>query len=164
MIELFRPGPEDLGFRQSLLADRETMSYNAAWGGTIPFPREEWARWHRAWLEAPEDERYYRYLYDTALRAFVGETAYRWDASRGIHICSVIVLARYRNRGYGAAAIRLLCEAARSNGVPALYDDIAADNPSWRLFLKCGFTVDHREDAVVMVRRSLQGAGNNERV
>jgi diamine N-acetyltransferase len=29
-------------FRESLMADEETMSYNHAWGGTIPFPKERW--------------------------------------------------------------------------------------------------------------------------
>jgi len=160
MIELVKPGLEDLDFRQSLLADRETMSYNDAWGGTIPFPREAWEPWHRAWLEAPEYKRYYRYLYDTAIQTFTGEAAYHYDARRRIHICSVIVLNKYRNRGYGTAAIRLLCEAAKSNGVSALYDDIAADNPSFHLFLKCGFTIDYQDDRVVMVKKNLQGVSN----
>ena len=50
MIEAYRPAPEDMWFRQSLLADEETMAYNAAWGGTIAFPREAWAKWYARWL------------------------------------------------------------------------------------------------------------------
>ena len=156
MIELYRPGLEDLGFRQSLLADRETMSYNDAWGGTIPFPEEDWPEWYRAWLEAPESIRYYRYLYDVAIRDYVGEIAYHYDERRRIHICDIIVPAGYRNRGYGTAGLQLLCEAARENGVLALYDDIAADNPSWKLFLKCGFEIESRNDEVVKVRKRLR--------
>ena len=38
MVTACKPKPEDLWFRQKLLADEETMSYNLAWGGTISFP------------------------------------------------------------------------------------------------------------------------------
>ena len=41
MLETYKPDIGELGFRQGLMADPETMSYNAAWGGTIPFPQEE---------------------------------------------------------------------------------------------------------------------------
>lgn len=43
-IELYRPSLEDLWFKQALLADPDTMSYNRAWGGTVEFPRELWER------------------------------------------------------------------------------------------------------------------------
>ena len=42
MLELVVPKLEDMWFREILLADEETMSYNHAWGGTIPFPKERW--------------------------------------------------------------------------------------------------------------------------
>ena len=35
-----RPTLQELHFRERLLSDEETMSYNAAWGGSIPFPTE----------------------------------------------------------------------------------------------------------------------------
>ena len=75
MVEVYKPKVEDLWFREKLLSDGETMSYNAAWGGTIPFPEERWEKWYSAWVEAPESRRYYRYLYETDIRAFVGEIA-----------------------------------------------------------------------------------------
>jgi len=31
----------------------ETMSYNAKWGGTIPFPEDEWGPWYEAWVINP---------------------------------------------------------------------------------------------------------------
>ena len=42
---LYRPRLEELDYRQSLLADPETMAYNHAYGGAIDFPRERWADW-----------------------------------------------------------------------------------------------------------------------
>ena len=46
MIELVIPTLEEMWFRESLMADEETMSYNHAWGGTIPFPKEDWKDWY----------------------------------------------------------------------------------------------------------------------
>ena len=79
MIRTFKPVLRDLWFREKLLSDEQTMSYNAAWGGVIPFPKEEWEKWFSAWLEVSQYQRYYRYLYETDTKAFVGEIAYRYD-------------------------------------------------------------------------------------
>ncbi len=155
MIESYKPMLHDLWFREQLLADGETMAYNAAWGGSIPFPKEHWEKWYHAWLESPESQRYYRYLYDTDMQQYVGEIAYHYDEERNIHICDVIILAKYRNRGYGTAGIQLLCRAAKANGIAVLYDDIAADNPSYLLFLKNGFDIAYQNEDVVMVKKVL---------
>ena len=53
MLETYKPDIGELGFRQGLMADPETMSYNAAWGGTIPFPQEDWQDWYEYWFDAP---------------------------------------------------------------------------------------------------------------
>ncbi len=153
-LKLIRPALEDLWFRHKLLADEETMSYNAKWGGTIPFPEEEWEPWYDAWVKDPGVDRYYRYLTDPQDRP-VGEIAYHYDASRDIYICDVIILAQYRNQGHGTEALRLLCQAAKENGITALYDDIAADNPSYKLFLKNGFEIEYQNEEVVMVKKDL---------
>lgn len=87
-------------------------------------------------------------------RNFVGEAAYHYDEERKIHICDVIVLAKYRNRGFGSTGIRLLGDAAKENGISVLYDDIAADNASYKLFLKNGFEIDYQDNTVVMVKKT----------
>ncbi len=155
MITAHRPAFDELGFREALLADERTMAYNAAWGGTIPFPREKWEQWYDVWLAGSGYLRYYRYLYDTETGSFVGEIAYHFDSGSDRHICDVIVMAEYRNRGYGTAGIDLLCGAAKENGVRTLYDDIAADNPSYRLFLKRGFVIERADAVAVTVKKDL---------
>ena len=62
MIKCYQPTLDELWFRESLMADPDTMSYNDAWGGTIPFPREDWEDWYQYWIEEPEGRRFYRYL------------------------------------------------------------------------------------------------------
>lgn len=58
MIKLYIPKYEDLWFRQMFMADEETMSYNHAWGGTIPFPQQEWNEWYDYWVLNSEGKRF----------------------------------------------------------------------------------------------------------
>ena len=62
MLKLYTPKFEDLWFRQQLMIDEATMSYNHAWGGTIDFPESSWQGWYDFWIENPEGKRFYRYL------------------------------------------------------------------------------------------------------
>ena len=70
-LHLVIPALPDLWFRQEMMADADTMSYNEAWGGTIPFPPEQWPAWYDAWVLAPATERYYRCVADDD--GYVGE-------------------------------------------------------------------------------------------
>ena len=59
---LYTPKKEDLWFRKMFMADEKTMSYNHNWGGTIPFPEEDWQDWYDYWIANPEGKRFYKYL------------------------------------------------------------------------------------------------------
>lgn len=155
MLSLYKPELEDLWFREEFMNDPDTMSYNNAWGGTIAFPKEKWGDWYNKWIIRHENERYYRYLLNEETNEFVGETAYHLDYSRNIYIADVIICAKHRGGGYGTEGLKLLCTAAKENGLTILYDDIAADNPSVRMFLNNGFTIDYRTDDIIMVKRVL---------
>ena len=155
MLKVVKPELEDLWFRESMMADIETMSYNDAWGGTIPFPKEDWEEWYTLWVRNSGQERYYRYLKDDANKVFVGEISYHFDKLRNIYICDVIIKAEFRKQGFGTQGIQLLCEAAKANGVEALYDNIAADNPSAHLFLENGFSIEFQNDEILMVKTVL---------
>ena len=153
MIHFYKPQMEDLWFRQVMLSDAETMGYNHAWGGTILFPEERWADWSIKWLGGNKNY-FYRYLTEERGN-FVGEAAYHYDDVRGITLCDVIVHAKYRGRGYGKQGLRLLCDAARANGLTELYDDIAVDNPAIKLFLNSGFLVVRETEENITVKRIL---------
>lgn len=155
MIKLVKPSLDDLWFRQSLLADEATMSYNHAWGGTIEFPKEDWAEWYEYWLTDCGNERFYAYLLNDATNEFVGEIAYHYDDEREIYIANVIISAKYRGNGYGKIGLELLCETAKRNGVITLYDDIAIDNSAIKLFLDSGFTEEYRTDEIIMLKKKL---------
>ena len=156
MITTYKPTLQDLWFRQQFMADEATMSYNAAWGGTIPFPENTWKEWYDRWLIHHENKRFYRYLMDTETQTFVGEIAYHYDEEREIWLADVIVASEYRGKGYGSEGLQLLCDAAKANGVEVLRDDIAIDNPAARLFLKAGFTEEYRTDEIIMLKKELK--------
>lgn len=155
MVKLYSPKLEDLWFRQMFMADEETMSYNHQWGGTIPFPKGNWAAWYDFWVVNPEGKRFYRYLQEENSGEFVGEIAYHFDEEEKKYIADVIVYAKYRGKGFGKQGLLLLCEAAKANGIDILYDNIAIDNPAIKLFLKVGFYEEYRTDEIIMLKKEL---------
>ena len=153
MLETVIPTLEDMWFRESLLADEETMSYNHAWGGTISWPKEKWREWYEHWIVNHEEKRYYRYLKDE--NGFVGEIAYHYDPEYDGFVADIIIFSGYRGKGYGYRGLELLCDAARENGISVLYDDIAIDNTAVRLFLKKGFYEEYRTKEKIVLRKDL---------
>lgn len=153
-LALHVPTIEELWFRQKMMADPETMAYNRAWGGTIPWPQEAWPAWFDHWIARPEGERFYRYLKDEETGAFVGEIAYHWDREADMCLANVIVFAPHRGRGFGRAGLRLLCEAAKAQGVDVLFDDMARDNPAMDLFLSEGFELVEEREKIILLKKS----------
>lgn len=151
MTALYIPEMPELWFRRQLLADEATMSYNRRWGGTVDFPEVRWPEWYERWLCDPEGH-FYRYLTDES-GAFVGEAAYHREGD--IYMADVIVYAPYRRRGHGREGLLLLCDAAKKNGLEALHDRIAADNPAVKLFTDCGFSVTSKDSTAVTVMKRL---------
>jgi len=152
MIEIYKPKLDDLWFREMLMNDEETMAYNHAWGGTIPFPKVRWNDWYRRWVIEANDC-FYRYLKTQNTNEFVGEIAYHYDGE--MFIANIIIYSKYRGLGYGKDGLNLLCECAKQNGVNVLYDDIAIDNPAITLFKKCGFEEEYKTSQIVMLRKKL---------
>lgn len=150
----YKPHLEDLWFRQAMMADPETMSYNNAWGGTIPFPRENWEEWYDYWVINPKD-RFYRYITTGESRSFVGEAAYHYDNDLNIYLADIIISARSRRHGYGKAGLEMLCEMAQKEKIPELYDNIAINNPGINLFLQCGFQEEYRTEEIIMLKKVL---------
>ena len=153
-LELYKPKLEDLWFRQLMLEDEATMSYNHAWGGTIPFPKEDWKEWYDCWAANAENKRFYRYLKDNEDN-FIGEVAYHFNNNYQGFVIDVIIYSKYRRRGYGKIALEMLCKAAKENEIDILYDDIAIDNPAISLFLKMGFEEEYRTKEIILLKKSL---------
>lgn len=154
-LKLIRPRLEELSFKQEMLADEATMSFNAVNGGTLDFPKERWKGWYNRWIASDDPHYFYRYLFSEKLKAYVGEIAYHYEKETDRFICDVIIHAKYRGQGFGKAGLTLLCEAAKQHGIRTLYDDILEDNPSVSMFLKQGFAVERVADGVCTVKKDL---------
>ena len=153
-VSLYKPHIEDLWFREAMMADPETMSYNNAWGGVIPFPRAKWAEWYDYWISNP-NKRFYRYISTGKSRSFVGEAAYHYDEDLKLFLTDVIISAKSRRQGFGRAGLLMLCEAAKKEKIPELFDNIAIDNPGINLFLQCGFQEEYRTEELIMLKKVL---------
>ena len=153
MLELVVPKLEDMWFREILLADEETMAYNHAWGGTIPFPKERWQEWYDYWIINHENKRYYRYLKNE--NEFVGEISYHYDSKYDGYVADLIVFSKCRGKGYGTIGLEMLCAKAKENGVTILYDDIAIDNTAVILFFKQGFYEEYRTEEKIVLKKIL---------
>ena len=154
MITIYKPMYQDLWFRQSMMADEETMSYNRAFGGTIPFPEEKWKDWYARWVDNSDGKRYYRYVKNEN-GDFVGEIAYHYNEEIGGYVANVVIYSKFRGLGLGSRALDALCANAKSNGVSVLYDDIAVDNPAADMFFRHGFTEIYRTDEKIVLKKEL---------
>ena len=154
MLTLYKPDYDDLWFRKLMLEDEETMSFNHAWGGTIPFPKDKWKDWHDRWIVNHENKRFYRYVKEKE-GTFIGEIAFHYDSKYDGYNANVLIYSKYRNRGYGTVALKMLCDEAKEKGIKILFDDIAIDNPAITLFLKAGFVEEYRNEAIILLKKTL---------
>ena len=82
MLSLHVPSIREMDYRQKILADPATMSYNAnqpwdadgydAATGCIDFPMQDWRYWRDVWLWH-EPNRYSAYVKNDETGEFVGE-------------------------------------------------------------------------------------------
>ena len=153
-LKLYKPKLEDLWFKSKMLADKDTMSYNNRFGGTIEFIEVDWKDWYDYWLINCDNERYYRYLVDDN-NNFIGEIAYHLDYDTKFYIANIIVYAKYRGKGFGKQGLQLLLDEAKKNGLKEIYDDIAIDNSAIKLFKEFGFYEIYRTDDIIMLKKEL---------
>ena len=85
----------------------------------------------------------------------MGEAAYHYDPDECIYLADVIISAQNRRNGYGKAGLQMLCEHAKNEKIPELYDNIAIDNPGINLFLQCGFCEEYRTKDIIMLKKRL---------
>lgn len=150
-IILKKPVIEELVFRKMLLSDEATMLYNKTYGGTIDFPIEKWQAWYKCWVSNNDKNYFYRYILDVENNQYVGEVAYHFQSDSNSYVCNIIIMDKYRNKGYGRLGLMALCAVAKENGIETLYDNIAVDNPSLSFFLNLGFKIEYQTNVYTRV-------------
>ncbi len=120
-LEMHVPKLEELWFRQKLLADPASMSYNKGYElgfagyhndtGCIDFPEEDWPGWYARWI-GTEPQRFYAYLREKETGTFLGEVNLFQLELPGVYEMGIVVYSAYRGKGYSQEGIRLLLEYA----------------------------------------------------
>ena len=146
------PCKEELTYRQKILADPPTMTYNKAMKdcdgdynpktGCIDFHEGLWDEWYERWVDKVPD-RFYAYLYDKTLRRHVGEVALRSVENPRSYMCSIVVEDKYRGFGYGRAGLKLLVNHAfEFLDAEELIDHLPAGRKAaHKLFTTSGFII-----------------------
>ena len=149
-VYLHTPEFEELGYRQSLLADPETMSYNSGYDldyegydnqtGCIAFPQNEWAEWYEYFIG--HKDRYYAYVMRYEDESPVGEVNLHMSPDeKDTYDMGVVIQAEYRHQGYGKEALELLLHHAfvsmNAEKVRNTFENDRDD--AWRIHKACGF-------------------------
>lgn len=152
MIKTYIPKLDDLWFRELMLSDESTMSYNHAYGGVISFPKSSWNNWYDYWISNHDNKRFYRYLVNDH-NEFIGEIAYHFESDKCM--IDILVYGKYRGNGYGSYGLNLLLKEIKERKIEEVYDTIAFDNKSINLFLNNGFEIIDRNSETITVRKIL---------
>lgn len=120
-LYLHIPSFEELDYRQKILAQPDTMSYNRGYElgfdsydnetGCIDFRKEYWKDWYSLWV-SNEQERYYAYLTQIKDDDFIGEVCLHYDKNSNSHCIGIVLEAKYRGNGYCSEGLIKLAEKA----------------------------------------------------
>jgi len=129
-IKLYVPKLEELDYRQSILSQQETMSYNKGYdidnqlyhkeSGCIDFPKSNWESWYKKRVQNQPDF-YYAYIQRTSDGKFVGEVNLHYNESYDWFEMGIVVEEQYRGQCYSLCALKQLLKVAfeelKANGV-----------------------------------------------
>ncbi len=165
MLELYIPKPEDLWFRQTMMANADTMSYNIGWDvsyegyhretGCIDFPSSAWQMWYDRWI-GHEPDRFYAYIRRTSDGVFLGEVEFHRSAGKPYHDMGIVIHAPYRGMGYAVPALKLLVDHAfgvcKIDGLCNDFEISREEFSAWRTHFSAGFHECGRENGWLSLR------------
>lgn len=106
-VYIKQPNFEELSFVAKLWGDEETM---ADIGGAYIFPREKWEMFYKKMVKPTDGKNFYCLIYTVRDKA-IGEVSFHgYDSSTKAARINVKIHHRYRNKGYGEEAVKLLLE------------------------------------------------------
>lgn len=154
------PTLDELWYRQRLMSDPDTMSYNSGYDlsltgyhrdtGCIDFPEEEWQEWYEYFV-GQEPTRYYAYIVRRSDGAFIGEVNLHRNDDRPWHEMGIVIEARHRGHGYSVWALRLLlAHAFEKMDIEAVHNDFEdVRDAAVRAHLSAGFAEHKRENGML---------------
>ena len=161
-LYLHIPRLEELDYRQKILLQPDTMSYNKGFHlqfidydnetGCIYFRKQDWKSWFDFWINQGPD-RFYAYIVKREDHQFIGEVSFRYDKHYEAHMVGIIIEAQHRGKGYCEEALNLLVQVAFDiYGLERLQDDIPAERETaHKAFAKVGFKKKRVENGNILV-------------
>ncbi|WGX77729.1 GNAT family N-acetyltransferase (plasmid) [Paraclostridium bifermentans] len=115
------PSFEELRYRQLILSQEDTMSYNKGYNleienynnktGCIDFSKKYWSEWYSKWVSERVD-RYYAYIVNSKTGEFVGDVCFYYDPSNDLHRIGIVIESKHRSKWYCSKGLLKLTETA----------------------------------------------------
>ena len=120
-LYLHIPTYEELSYRQRILSDPATMSYNANYDinykgyhketGCIDFNKEDWPNWYSFWINN-KPQCFYAYIVIQGTNEFIGEVNLHYNKTKDWYEMGIVIEDKYRGNGYSLEALNKLLEVA----------------------------------------------------
>lgn len=158
-LSLHVPTYGELEYRQKIMQDSDTMSYNKGYDlnfdgydkatGCIAFPEHEWADWYTYFI-GQEPHRFYAYIVRESDGEFIGEVNLHMNADADWYEMGIVLEAKYRGKGYAVAALRLLMQHAfEKMGAEAVHNEFEEErSAAVQTHLSVGFTLYRQENKI----------------
>ena len=159
-LYLHIPAYEELWYRQKIMQDPDTMSYNKGYDlkfndydketGCIAFPPNKWTDWYTSFI-GQEPHRFYAYIVRESDGEFIGEVNVHRNADAGWYEMGIVLEAKYRGKGYAAAALRLLLQYAfEKMGAEAVHNEFEEErSAAVQTHLSAGFIRYRQENRII---------------
>ena len=152
------PTFEELWYRQKLLSDAKTMSYNKGYDlnmdtycketGCIDFPESKWQDWYNYFI-GQEPTRFYAYIVNQGV--FVGEVNVHKNEKANWYDMGIVIEAKHRGKGYAVDTLKLLLQYAFEKlGAEAVHNDFEdSRTAAIKTHLSAGFSEYKRENGII---------------
>lgn len=149
LVYIKQPEFSELDYIRELWSDYETMKDV---GGTFEFSREKWELFYKKMIFPTDGKNFYCLIYDTQDNP-VGEVSFHgYDSATKIARFNVKIQHRFRNKGYGSEATRLMLEYYFNEfGGQVMMDTVGNDNGQ-NAIAKIGFEAIRKHGSEITYR------------
>lgn len=150
-IYIKQPILEELEFVSNLWADKETMKDI---GGVFEFPKSKWEGFYKKMVYPSDGKNFYCLIYLNEGNP-IGEVSFHgYDSATKVARFNIKILSKYRNKGFGEEAVKLLLEYYFIDfGGEMIMDNISTE-AGIKLAKKMNFNVMYHQNGDVNVRLS----------
>ena len=159
-IKLYIPSIDELWYRQTILMQPDTMSYNKGFDldlplyhkdtGCIEFPKEKWEKWYSFWIDN-KPTTFYAYILRESDHQFIGEVNLHYNSKNDWYDMGIVIESKFRGKGYSKDALNLLLETAFTTYTArAVHNDFENTRDiAYKLHLSAGFKIISSNENII---------------